>query len=175
MLTDQEVNKIFSWEPYREDWSVDRKQVNSGYGDLIKDLTTNELFDTYYSEDGGLGNYLEFICYPGGHKTYNGSAIIVCVSLCSPVAAYGQTRLTKRIDFIGWDGLFSPDKIYVIGDCALTEIVKEVKSILTNQKLILLDKDFVSRPLPVEMAENLLHENHNEGNQYLHGIFQKMD
>jgi hypothetical protein len=28
---------------------------------------------------------------------------------------------------------------------------------------------------PVEVAENLKYENHNEGNQYLHGIFQQID
>lgn len=64
------------------------------------------MFDTYYSEDGGLGNYLEFICYPKGHDTYEGNAVLVCVSLCAPIAAYGQTTLNKGANFIGRGGLF---------------------------------------------------------------------
>lgn len=179
MLTDQEVNKIFSWQPYRQDWPIDNKQIahniTSHYGYLIKSFTENELFDTHFSEDGGLGNYLEFICYPCDPKIYNGNAVMVCISLCSPVAAYGQTTFTKEIDFIGWGGLFSPDKIGLISDGSLTNIEEEVKSILIKYNLTFLDKDFASRPLPSEVAENLLYENHNKGNQYLHGIFQKSD
>jgi hypothetical protein len=122
-----------------------------------------------------LGNYLEFICYPSGNKTYEGNAILVCVSLCSPVAAYGQTTFSKKMDFIGWGGLFSPDKINVISDESLTEIETEVKDIFTTQRLTLLDKNFAGRLLPNEVLENLIRENHNEGGQYLHGIFQKTD
>jgi hypothetical protein len=88
MLTDQEINKIFSWQPYRDDWAIDRNQKNdnisSYYGNLINYLTKNSSFDTYYSEDGGLGNYLDFICYPKGYITYEGNAILVCISLCAP-------------------------------------------------------------------------------------------
>lgn len=179
MLTDQEVNKVFSWLPYRDSWTVDRNQrndnINTYYGDLIKKLTQNILFDTYYSEDGGLGNYLEFICYPKGHSTYAGNAVLVCVSLCAPIAAYGQTTLSKGTDFIGWGGLFNADKICNIADTSLTGIENEIKSILFQQNLSLLDKEFASRQLPDEVAEALTSENHNEGSQYLHGIFQKTD
>ena len=72
MLTEQEINKIFSWLPYRDSWTVDRNQIDDNiegyYGSLIKELTNNDLFETYYSQDGGLSNYLDFICYPKGHK-----------------------------------------------------------------------------------------------------------
>ena len=179
MLTEQELHKVFSWLPYRQGWPVDRNlrddNINSYYGNLINSLTKNRSFDTYYSEDGSLGNYLEFICYPNEHKIYEGNAILVCVSLCSPVAAYGQTTLRKRADFIGWGSLFSPNMTGIISDHTLTEIETEIKNILTIQKLTLLDKNFASRPLPNEVAENLVHENRNEGSQYLHGIFQKTD
>jgi hypothetical protein len=179
MLTEQETNKIFSWLPYRNDWPVDRNQrgdnIDRHYGGLINSLTQNKLFDTYYSEDGGLGNYLEFICYPTGHDTYEGNAILVCVSLCSPLAAYGQTTISKGIDFLGWGGLFSPDAIGIISDATLLKIEIDIKEILGRYSLQLLDKDFASRPLPTEVAEHLKHENHNDGNQYLHGLFQKTD
>lgn len=179
MLTDQELDKIFSWQPYRVDWPVDRNRnpdnITSLYGDLIKSLTQNKSFATFYSEDGGLGNYLEFICYPRIHKSFVGNAIIVCVSLCSPIAAFGQTRYSKAKGFFGFDGLFSPDKIGIISDNTLSEIEAEIISILLKQKLTLLNKEFVSKPLPRKVVEKLLHENHNEGTQYLHGIFQKID
>ena len=179
MLTDQEINKIFSWQPYRDDWGIDSNltddNVISHYGDLINDMTRSSLFDTYYSEDGGLGNYLEFICYPKDSITYQGNAILVCVSLCAPIAAYGQTTFNKQIDSVGWGGLFSVDKIGVIGDIALRNIENEVKSILIRQNILLLDKEFAGRQLATEVIEVLQYENHNIGNQYLHGIFQKTD
>lgn len=179
MLTDQEVNKIFSWLPYRDSWTVDRNRIedniNVFYGDIINKLTQNVLFDTYYSEDGGLANYLEFICYPAGHETYQGNAVLVCISLCAPIAAYGQTSFSKKPDSIGWGGLFSADKIGDITDTSLTNIADQIKSILLQDNLSLLDKDFASRQLPNEIIEALKYENHNDGSQYLQGIFQKTD
>ena len=68
MLTEQEVNKIFSWSPYRNSWTVDRNQIDdnieSYYGDLIKELTKNNLFETYYYQDGGLSNFLNSFVIP---------------------------------------------------------------------------------------------------------------
>ena len=179
MLTEQELNKIFSWLPYREDWTVDRNQIDdnieSFYGGLIKSLIENKSFDTYYSENGGLGNYLEFFCFPNGHHLYKGNAIVVCVSLCAPVAAYGQTTVYKTDNSFGWGKLFSAEKINLVTDSKLKEIEKELKNILEDHKLALLDQELVSKPLPTEIAESLRHENHNDGIQYLHGIFQKTD
>jgi hypothetical protein len=179
MLTEQEANRIFSWQPYRDDWPIDRNQrddnIEGYYGSLIKYLTQNKLFDTYYSEKGGLGNYLEFFCYPIGSATYKGNAILVCVSLCAPLAAYGQTTFCKGEDFFGWGSLFSPDKIGDISDAKLLEIEKLIRRILEDSHLHLIDNVLASRPLPVEVAENLKYENHNEGRQYLHGLFQKTD
>lgn len=179
MLTDLEVRKIFSWQPYRDNWIIDRNRkddnINAFYGSLISNLVNNKLFDTYYSEDGGLGNYLEFICYPKGHSTYEGNAVMVCVSICAPIAAYGQTTLSKSENSIGWRGLFGADKIGDITDAALTSIEGEIKSILFQHNLSFLDKEFASRQLPEEFVEAMKIENHNEGSQYLQGIFQKID
>lgn len=179
MLTQQELSRIFSWRPYRDNWVVDRNQIDSNittyYGDLILKLTQNSFFDTYYSEDGGLGNYLEFMCYPKALDTYHGNAIRVCVSLCAPIAAYGQTTFSKTHDTVGWGGLFNADKIGEISDTSLTVIENEIKSILQNNNLSLLDKEFASQRLPDEIIEALKNENHNDGNQYLQGIFQKID
>lgn len=179
MLTEQEVNRIFAWRPYRDDWPVDRNQtddnIGSYYGGLIDSLTTNSQFDTFYSEDGGLGNYLEFMCYPKGHEEYEGNAILVCISLCSPFAVYGQIKVLKTTDSFGWGHMFSPDKGYQVTDSTLVDIEQTVKDILLNHKLEFLDTEFLSRQLPSEVVNDLKYENHNEGTQYLHGIFQKTD
>jgi hypothetical protein len=51
-FTEEELNKNFSWLPYRQDWPVDRNQkednILSYYGDLVNSLTKNDSFDTYY-------------------------------------------------------------------------------------------------------------------------------
>ena len=62
-----------------------------------------------------------------------------------------------------------------ITDNTLTNIENEIKSILSRQHLSLLDKEFASRQLPDEIVEALKNENHNDGSQYLQGIFQKTD
>jgi hypothetical protein len=144
------------------------------YGTLINGLTQNELFDSYYSEDGGLGNYLEFICYPKGHVEYEGDAILVCVSLCSPIAAYGQIGFYKTPTECGW-GSISPDLLGLISDNKLTGIEREIIDILKRHKLKLIEQEFASRLLPDTIADSLKYENHNEGNQYFHGLFQKTD
>jgi hypothetical protein len=177
-FTEEELNRIFSWLPYRQDWPVDRNQKEDNilgyYGDLIYSLTKNESFDTYYSEDGGLGNYLEFICYPRGYNEYDGNAILVCVSLCSPIAGYGQIKFHKTLQSWSW-GFFSPDSIGLISDKKLTEIETGITDILNRYNLNLIDQEFASRPLPETIVESLQGENHNIGNQYLHGLFQKTD
>lgn len=179
MLTDEELNKVFSWQPYRDEWKVDRNMKEDNillvYGNLINSMTKNPLFDTYYSQDGSLGNYLEFICYPKGGITYHGNAIIVCVSLCAPISAYGQTTLNTQIDSISVGGLFNPDKTGEIADITLIDIETEIKKIIDKQNISLLNREFVGRQLPVEVWKELQYENHNYGSQYLHGIFQKTD
>ena len=179
ILTNQELNNIFSWEPYRDDWPINRNakddNINVHYGDLIKSLTQNSSFDSHYSENGSLGNYLEFFCYPPTPGDYAGNAIIVCVSLCAPVAAYGQTTFYKSGSSVGWGNLFTPGSIYQITDSKLIDIEKEIRNILIESKLYFLDKKFAGNALPTEVAQRLKNENHNDGNQYLHGYFQKTD
>ncbi len=178
MLTETEINKIFSWQPYRKDWPVDRNQIDDNieeyYGDLIKALTKNQQFETYYTDDGSYGNYLEFVCFPAGHKGYIGNAILLCISLCSPICAYGQTTVHKEASSFGWS-FISPETIGVISDNCLLEIEKEILKIVAENNLSIIDKEFASRLLPVEVAQHIKYENHNEGNQYLHGLFQKND
>lgn len=177
-FTKEELNRIFSWLPFRQDWPVAPNQkednISDYYGELINDLIKNKSFDTYYPRNGGLGNYLEFICYPGGHNEYKGSAILVCVSLCAPIAAYGQIKFHKTLQSWSW-GLFSPEKTGLILDKQLISMEAEISTILTRSNLTLIDQEFASRPLPETIVESMRGENHNFGSQFLHGLFQKTD
>ena len=179
MLTQKEFNNIFNWMPYRDDWSIDRnptnEEIKSYYGNLISDLSENLLFSTYYSQDGGMGNYLEFICYPLGNDLYDGNAIMVCISLCAPIAVYGQTRLIKfnQTDY-GWNFL-SVDFVGIVLDENLKEIESKIKQILSIHNINEIDKEFASRSLPTEMIDDTNYENLNTGNQYLNGLFQHID
>jgi hypothetical protein len=179
MLTQEELDRIFAWNPYRDDWPVNRNvhddNIGSHYGELIHSLTHNNFFESYYSEDGGMANYLEFVCFPLERNYESGYAILVCISLCSPYAAYGQTTFHKTNNFFGWGGMFPAEDIGVITDPRLVKIEQEIRLILARQGLFLIDSDLACRPLPEEIALQLESENHNEGRQYLHGIFQKSD
>lgn len=179
MLTEQEVNKIFYWKPYRDSWPIDRNQANDNienyYGELIKEFTKNNSFEAHYSQNGGLSNYLEFICYPKGSDFYQGNALMVCVSLCAPIATYGQTTFTKKPNVIGYAGLFSANEIENITDKSLLGIEHLIKSILLKHNLLLINKEFAGKQLPNKVIEELKDENHNEGKQYLQGIFQITD
>jgi hypothetical protein len=43
-------------------------------------------------------------------------AVAVCVSLCAPVAAYGQITFLRKPDAIGWATLFKPEDIGLVSD-----------------------------------------------------------
>jgi hypothetical protein len=62
-----------------------------------------------------------------------------------------------------------------IADERLTGIEKEINGILKAGRLKLINQEFASRQLPKEIADSLRGENHNKGDQYLHGLFQKTD
>lgn len=179
MLNDLELNRIFSWLPYRESWPIDRNIINDNisghYGELVNSFIHNPFFETYYSEDGNMGNYLEFICFPKTSGDYDGNAIIVCVSLCAPLAAYGQTSFSKRVGFMGWGGLFGADNTGEVSDASLKAIENEIISLLMHNELQLLEKGVACRRLPDEAIEAMKDDNLNFGSQYLHGIFQKTD
>lgn len=180
MLTEEELNKIFSWLPYRNEWPVNRNEKEDNiigyYGKLIESITHNNSFETYYSEDGGLANYLEFVCYLSSiNDEQEVNAILVCISLCAPIAVYGQITIYKTSNSFGSSGLFSPNNIGIITDNNLLGIEKEIKNILLYNNLGLLDKELASKLLPLDFFESSEYENHNKGNQYLHGIFQIID
>jgi hypothetical protein len=179
MLTESEFDRVLKWQPYREDWPVDRNKsddnIESYYGELIRAFLRNDLFDCYFSQNGEMGNYLEFYCYPKGSKTYEGPAIIVCVSLCCPIACYGPSKLWLKEKSTGLGGLFDVEDMYKITDIRLVPIEKEILSILNKNNLMLLEKEFAARKLPPAFLLNNHYENLNEGILNLQGMFQLID
>jgi hypothetical protein len=178
-LTQQELRKIYCWMPYRDDWSIGRTNrediISTFYKELIKSIGSSDQFDSYNSEEGGRANYLEFFCYPTGHAFYSGNAIQVCISLCSPIVAYGQNEITKNENSFGWNPMFSADAVGIITDESLKQIELELLKLFSNNKLGLLATELAIQAMPKEVADEVQQENHNEGNQILHGIFQKID
>lgn len=192
-LTEEELQKIFSWRPYRPDWPIDRDAIpdyiSERYGELISSLTRHPSFDCYYSEDGSMGNYLGFYCYPQGYNEYEGGALSVCISLCAPIAAYGETTLYKSPQLTGVGGqltgvggpstgvggLFSAERVGMVRDERLKEIEAHVVGILEKNGLSLIDPAFAGRPLPAYLVDDPHYENLNNGRQVLHGIFQLID
>lgn len=81
---------------------------------------------------------------------------------------YGHIQLRKS-------SCISASLNFCITDTSLTNIENEIKVLLLQHNLTLLDKEFASKQLPDEVIEAMRHENHNDGNQYLQGIFQKTD
>lgn len=179
MLTQQELHNIFLWQPYRDSWAVNRNVIDDGiehyYGELIRQIRHNKLFSSYYSQDGSMSNYLEFICYPPKKIWYEGNALMLCMSLCAPLAAYGQISFACSPFSCGRGDLFTPESINTITDPSLHEIEMEIRRCVEQYHLTLLDKEFATRLLAPELQEKLLYENLNGANQNLHAIFQWQD
>jgi len=173
MLTEQELRKIFSWKPYRNDWPVDynnHEDIENYYGPLIAKFTNHISFNAYESHNGRTSNYLGFIFYPRQH-VYNGNAIAVYISLCAPVACYGQTQFFRNENYSGHNFL-KPDMVGIVNDQQLKEIEGEIVDILIDNQLKLLTKEFANLLLPEDVVDNIKNTSLNIGDRYLHGLFQ---
>jgi hypothetical protein len=174
MLTERELNKIFSWLPYRNDWPINPSEKENNlenyYGSLIYRFTNHGSFNVYESQDGSMSNFLEFICYPR-QDLYNGNAIIVYISLCAPVACYGQTQFFRNEKYSGHNFL-KPESVGIVNDEQLKLIEEEIIDILKDNDLELISKEFANRSLPQEIVDKMKNTNLNFGDRYLHGLFQ---
>jgi hypothetical protein len=57
----------------------------------------------------------------------------------------------------------------------LLPVEQSINALMLDNNIQLLDKAFLCTQLPAEIAADLENENHNQGTQYLHGSFQKID
>jgi hypothetical protein len=174
MLSDQEFENVYAWKPYRHDWPVDKntdQTILAHFGALIKDMINNHVFECTQTQTGEVTNYLEFLCYPSDVQDDNTDqpGIVVCVSLCAPVAAFCET-------------LFKKDKrsfVYAFPDASVVGIVhtpglkpieEELLTILKKHHLDIISNEYARKLLPETMIENL--DSLNFGNTMLHGLFQ---
>jgi hypothetical protein len=176
MLTLSELELIAKWQPYRPDWPVDRNLTDDNilkhYGQLIKDMNNDQGFECTQTQDGQMTNYLEFICYPKEQTKQAQECIMVCVSLCAPVAAYGQTRFEKNEKSLSFSFLV-PETLGIIPSKQLKPIEERIVALLKKQHCEIIDKEFASKKLPESINENL--DSLNFGNQVLHALFQWND
>ncbi|RYY21751.1 MAG: hypothetical protein EOO04_17660 [Chitinophagaceae bacterium] len=174
MLSESELERIFAWKPYRTEWPVDRsaleQTVLSHYGPLIKDMVNSPAFDCTQTQTGETTNYLEFLCYPPG-KVVNidRAGVLVCVSLCAPLVAYGETVYKKDKKSFAY-AFPDPGHLGVIETLNLLPVEKELKNIFSKHQLEIVSSEYAAQPLNKEMADNL--DSLNFGHTKLHALFQ---
>ncbi|WDF79861.1 hypothetical protein PQ469_07550 [Mucilaginibacter sp. KACC 22773] len=174
MLTNEELNRILNWLPYRDDWPIDRNKTDDGiniyYGDLVNQFRNNIAFESYITQDGEMSNFIGFLCYLTKSENQQ-NAVLLYINLCAPVAAYGQVSCIINGELKSWGFLKSDDTGFV-KDTSLTVVEDQIKNILYVNNIAILDKDLLSRPLPrgiITGNDFLL------GDQLLDGIFQTAD
>ena len=177
MFSEIEYDNIFNWLPYRDTWPIDRNRVDDNidihYGSLISEITHNSIFSTGQTQDGGMSNYLEFICYPKGFEFDSGPAIMLCISLCAPIAAYGEVKFTKNHNYFGLSGFIEPESVGVVTQDMLIPVRANIVEILKKHEIGVIEAQVACKPLPGAIIASM--ENLNFGRQYLHGLFQWMD
>jgi len=174
MLSETELENIFSWRPYREDWpltTLNDQTILSHFGPLIKEMINNKGFACTQTQAGDFTNYLEFLCYrpnPNDDGT-DQSGILVCVSLCAPLVTYCETLFKKdKKSFVY--AFPDPAEVNNVGHPQLKPIEKDLKAIFKKYGLQIIATDYAGQVLPGDMAERL--DSLNFGNKILHGLFQ---
>lgn len=172
MLTEREIERIFSWLPYREDWPVNRNanedNIDSYFGKLISSFLNNANFNAIQIENGGTSNYIDFMCYRKGNRNYEGEGILVMVNLCAPIAAYGMSRINVSEDAWGNSGI-KPEEVGIVDAPELKEIEKHITSILLENGFEIIDHKLASKILPKKVYESL---DLPFSDKYLYGLFQ---
>ena len=176
-LTLDEIEKIGKWKPYRPDWPVDinlpfgEDGQQERYGRLIHSFTKNEKFASIQYQDGGMSNFIEFICFKHGAHGLNLEAIDVSINLCAPVATYGQVSFFRQKDNHGLTHPEAKDLEQIKSD-DLKDIEKEIRRILADNEVSILLTQFLDQNLlpGLVIEENLL-----EGQKMFNYLFQWTD
>lgn len=115
-----------------------------------------------------MSNYLDFMCYRKGNRNYVGKGILFMVNLCAPIAAYGLTEINVSGKAWGNNGIF-PEEVGIIHAAELKGIEKHIIDILLENKIGIIDSEFASKLLPIDVYESL---EMPFSNKYLYGLFQ---
>lgn len=174
MLSETELQNVFAWKPYRKEWpleSLNDQTILSHFGALIKEMVNNPVFECTQTQAGDITNYLEFLCYPPGieESSTDQSGILVCISLCAPIAVYCESLFKKDKKSFAY-AFPEPASINTIKHPKLKVIEKELKTILGKFQVNLIPKEYANEVLPESLANNL--DSLNFGNRNLHAIFQ---
>lgn len=176
MFTREELVNIISWLPYRPDWPIDRNREDDGikahYGALLQEIKSIAGSQAKIIQDGGISNYIEIICFPKDQDLLKTPAFLVCISLCAPVAAYGEIAVTDGVEFFAWEPLecMSVGKVTTP---TLKTIEKDVLAILQRHSIQLLSKDFACLKMDAELQDKMISS--FSGKSLFDGIFQWED
>lgn len=176
-LTFDEIWNIGNWKPYRPEWIVDRNLpsekdgIQERYGRLINSFEASELFETIQYQDGGMSNYLEFICFKRGSYGDNIEAIDVYINLCAPIGTFGQINFFRDNDSYGFNQPES-NQLGQINSRNLKPIENEIIRLFLENEVTLIEPAFLNSDLEptLEIKENLL-----EGEKMFNYLFQWID
>jgi len=176
-LKKSEIIKIGNWEPYKYEWKINRNlispddNINLYYGNLISSLTNNSKFKCEQTEDGGLSNFLEFICYEKKSRGDGIQVLILFINLCAPIATFGQTTASVWNKVIGYS-YPKTEELGIIRNNKLSEIANELSEILKENSIALYDHN----ELNIDLIEGLeIKENLIEGKKMFNYLFQMID
>lgn len=176
-LTFDEIEKIGRWEPYRSDWPVNRNLScdedgqEERYGRLIDSFRSSEKFESIQCQNGGMSNFIEFICFPKDSYGLNLEAIDVFINLCAPIATYGQVEFFRQKNSYGLTHPQAKDLGQIRSE-NLKDIEREIKRILSEDDVEILHTHFLNKDLlpGLVIQENLL-----EGQKLFNYLFQWTD
>jgi len=178
VLTFNEIKRIGEWKPYRDVWDFgkelsthDKGEVESHYKKITDSFLHNSKFDCIQNQDGGMSNYISFLCYHHQSHGLHIDNVIVFISLFAPIATYGQGSMHILEKSQGWTDP-SVSELGIIRNDSLKEIEKEVQKVLLTNGIEILEGD----SLNLELSSGLMiKENLNPGDKMFNYLFQWID
>jgi hypothetical protein len=176
-LTFDEIEKIGKWEPYRHDWPINRNLPfavdgqEQRYGQLIDSFGKSKTFESIQYQDGGMSNFIEFICFPKNSDGLDIEAIDVFVNLCAPIATFGQVSFFRQRDSYGLTHPAAHELGNVKSD-NLKYLEDEVRKILRDNDVTILPTEFLDKDL---LPGLVIKENLIEGQKLFNYLFQWTD
>lgn len=168
-----ELLNIVEWKPFRSDWPIrlqeSEDQIEAHYGNLIRAFTDHEAFDVVITQDGSMSNFIEIVCFIPNQEPGQHPALLVCISLCAPVAAFVEMEVMMTQDTMSLDEL-DFNAIGQVKSALLIPVQKAVLHILKDNQVDLLDPDYAAQLLPPDLLDKV--NAPHDDNRIFHGIFQ---
>jgi hypothetical protein len=178
VLTFNEIKRIGEWKPYRDVWDFgkelstqDEEEVERHYEKVTDCFLQDSKFECIQNQDGGMSNYLSFLCYPRQSHGLHIDNVIVFISLFAPIATYGQGSMHILEKSHGWTDP-SVSELGMIRNDSLKEIEKEVQKILLTNGIEILGSESLNRELTSGLT---ITENLHLGDKMFNYLFQWID